>query len=356
MLKSLWQEGQAIRDNGSPLACVARYIGPRPKGENDGFKSNQESAGRHSAMTKIPNLYLKWGVFRKLFPDERPDADFAAAFFPNTANREQAFAKLKYGDTGCRDSTAKTLAYEINEFMRRYRQGRGILATASNPFSPPDLFLPVYVFTKRLIEIAGEVAPGQLAAAHAYLIEALTASGEQHQGCRLVIKRISIERAFAGMEPSGSGAPVLFDPARDLGAFSIEEVSDDPAALYVFEIRDPQPGLGKLLWELEWSQTVSWVPSPFQARRTGNVLKITQGPVRIDPAPGRFHLNAVLVLNEQAIEELDPRDFARPAALDEFETARFVTNLKRLAKPSTRWPQSPIRVFTNIYDVKVDAA
>ena len=309
-------------------------------------------------MAKIPNLYLKWGVFRALFPDDRSDAVFAQNIFPDTATPETAFTKLKYGETGCQGRTAAKLAYEIHEFLRTHRRGRGITTDVSNPFSPPDLFLPVYQFTRRLIDLAGEVLPGQLAAANNFLIEALTAGGEENQNPNLVIEKIPMDRGWEpsgedgddGMRPLDNRTPVKFDPLNHLGSFAIKGVSGEPAAVYVFEIRNPHP-LGKHLWEYDWHETVNWVPSPFQPQRKGDLLLITRGPVRIHPVCGRFHLNAVVAFDRKILAKLDPRgEDAKPARLDEIQTARFLTNVKRLAKAD-----SSMRVFSNIYDVSGEA-
>jgi hypothetical protein len=309
-------------------------------------------------MAKIPNLYLKWGVFRALFPDDRSDAVFAQNIFPDVATPETAFTKLKYGETGCQGRTAEKLAFEINEFLRRHRQDRGVAALFSSQFSPPDLSLPVYQFIRLLIDLAGEVSQGQLAAANSFLIKALTAGGEENQNPNLVIEKIQMDRGWKpykkddddGMEPSDNKTPVKFDPSHHLGSFAIKGVTGEPAAVYVFEIRNPHP-LGKHLWEFDWHETVNWVPSPFQPQRKGDLLLITRGPVRIHPVTGRFHLSAVVALDKKILAKLDPREEdAKPARLDEVQTARFLTNVKRLARSD-----SPVRVFSNIYDVMGDA-
>jgi hypothetical protein len=64
--------------------------------------------------------------------------------------------------------------------------------------------------------------------------------------------------------------------------------------------------------------------------------------------PGRFLVTAVLVLDDTATGRLDPRGTKPPpGSLDELETTRFLTNVRRLAK---RTP-TPIVVATNEYRV-----
>jgi hypothetical protein len=72
------------------------------------------------------------------------------------------------------------------------------------------------------------------------------------------------------------------------------------------------------------------------------------GPQPVRPVPGRFLVTAVMVFDAAAIGRLDPRGSKpAPGALNELETTRFLTNVRRLAK---RIP-SPIAVATNEYRV-----
>jgi hypothetical protein len=81
-------------------------------------------------------------------------------------------------------------------------------------------------------------------------------------------------------------------------------------------------------------------------RRDGVHILMEPQPVR--PVPGRFLVTAVLVLEGDAVGRLDPRGAKPPTSpLDELETARFLTNLRRLAK---RMPAS-VAVATNEYRV-----
>ena len=117
------------------------------------------------------------------------------------------------------------------------------------------------------------------------------------------------------------------------GAFRSSEPapSDDPGVL---------PKGGRFLTATFTGQAGTrayklYIPSTYQAIRD---------------VPGRFLVTAILVFDQKAISELDPRGPEAPAgALDEPQTARFLTNVRRLAKRKV----APILIASNEYHVVV---
>src|SRR6266446_1020678 len=137
-----------------------------------------------------------------------------------------------------------------------------------------------------------------------------------------------------------------------MGQLAIEGATSDPVAAYVLVARDPAP-IGQRLWDLNWGDTVLWLPSPFTPVRSGDVLNLLPEPKKILPVPGRFLVTAVLVLAPEALAELDPRGpKAVPGDLNEPETARFLTNVRRLVVRKS----PPIVVASNEYQVMLPHA
>jgi hypothetical protein len=162
---------------------------------------------------------------------------------------------------------------------------------------------------------------------------------------RLMIERYTSDRQFAPFAPAGGEGPVVFEAGRHLGGLAIEGLAQDPIAAYVLLTRDPAPQ--QHLWEMKFGETVLWLPSPFSpVRRDGGYTLM--GPQPVSPVPGRFIVTAVLVLESAAMGRLDPRGSKPPrGVLNELETTRFLTNVRRLAK---RTP-TPIAVASNEYRV-----
>ena len=297
-------------------------------------------------MSKIPNLYLKWRAYRSLIDDSRSDADIAHLVF-DEGQRQILFSRLLYGDLNCHQKVAARLVGEvINRCIADYRKMRGLSAEAT-ALSSADLWLPSHEFIRRLIVAAGDVSTNQLDAMEKSLLDALIPTVVLDRAPKLAILRSEIDKSFDGFIKSGGDRPLEFEPGRHRGQFVVEDLTKDPVDVYVFLMRNPYPLAGKRLWELEWGDTVLWLPSPMKIPRTGDKLNLMPpSPVRADL--GRFVATAVLVFDNKVLAKLDPRGAkAPPGALDEEQTARFITNMKRLERAEG----SPIQVAANEYIV-----
>jgi ABC-type methionine transport system ATPase subunit len=68
----------------------------------------------------------------------------------------------------------------------------------------------------------------------------------------------------------------------------------------------------------------------------------------VQAVSGRFLVTAALLYEPDVVEQLDPRGSkAEPSALDEQQTARFLTNLRRLERRKS----DAITIATNEYRV-----
>jgi hypothetical protein len=302
-------------------------------------------------MRSIPNLYLKWRAFKELVGDGRPDAQIAKIVF-GLRDAAVKFHRLLHGDLQCEPDIAAQLVKEvINPCIQSRNKHRPLLDTHGS-LSSSELFLPLYQFTRRVIAALGGADCEALERAHNALLGELVPRVPGR--CpRLTIERfappmrISNSRSFASTRPSGGDGPAEFRAGRDRGRLVIEDASSLPSSAYVHFVRDPTP-LRVHLWDLGWGDTVLWQPSPFPPLRSGGVLALMPEPEPFQPLPGRFFVTAVLVLDKSAQADLDPRrtDWASDA-LDEQQTARYLTNVRRIAK---RKP-SPISVATTEYVV-----
>jgi hypothetical protein len=191
------------------------------------------------------------------------------------------------------------------------------------------------------------VDPSRLEITHRALLDALAPSAPKAGAPQLVIKVFETSRSMEGMLRSGGSDPVVFVPGRHLGQLAIEGLARDPVATYAFVARDPTP---IRLWDLNWGDTVLWLPSPFTPVRAANLLHLTPEPRAIKAVPGRFLVTVALVLEREALEALDPRwPEVAPGDLDEPQTARFLTNLRLLVQnKNTR-----VIVASNEYKVVV---
>ena len=97
--------------------------------------------------------------------------------------------------------------------------------------------------------------------------------------------------------------------------------------------------------DLPWSQQAIAIAS-----RARSIRRLESSIALLMPVAGRFLVTAVLVFDRKTVGELDPRgDEPEPAALDEIQTARFLTNLRRIAKRK----DPPLAIATNEYSVIV---
>ena len=297
-------------------------------------------------MDAIPNLYLKWRAVREIIGLHQSDAEIAEKIFGENDGAVK-FSKLLKGDYGCSPEIATEVIGVINRRLETYRRAQGLEAQGDTTLSAGDIALPVYDFTRRLVAAAGgKVAPDALERAHRVLLEEMAPriTGTE-AGARLKIARYSTDRLFAPFAPAGGEGPIVFEAGLHLGGLTIEGLMCDPIAAYVLVTRDPAPQ--QRLWEMKFGETVQWLPSPFTPVRCDNG-HILMDPEPVRPVPGRFLITAVMVLNDAAMGRLDPRGAApSPGALNEHETTRFLTNVRRLAK---RTP-AQIAVASNEYRV-----
>jgi hypothetical protein len=277
----------------------------------------------------LPNLYLKWRVFREMIGHAQSDKQIAEKIYgPDGAIK---FTRLLYGDAGVSPAIASELIGVVNQRLEVYRKAQQLPAQGKTVLSALDLGLPVYEFARQLLAAAdAKVSSDALERTHRTLLEEIAPRSTAAMPL-LKIERYSLEKAFESVLPSGGDGPIKFRAGRDTGRLVVEGSSREPAAAYVLFVRDTAP-LGRHLWELAWGETVGWLSSPFKPTRhqKAYVLMDTQ-PVRADA--GRFLVTAVLLYDPDLIVELDPRGTkAIPGALDEMETARFLTRLRRLEK------------------------
>jgi hypothetical protein len=310
---------------------------------------------------KIPNLYLKWRAFRSLIHDERSDAEIAGSIvFEGKSQPEILFSRLLYGERNCDPVTAGRLVDDvINRCIAVYRHTHG-LPVAEAGLSAGDLRLPSYEFTRKLIAAAGKVSPSQLDAVEDSFVTEFAPPTAKEKTPTLAILRFDVDRSFPPLERSG-GDPIKFKPGQHQGQFIVKDLAEDPVAVYALWTRNPYPLSGKRIWELDWGDTVLWLPSPMKITRTGNTLNLLP-PSPVQPAFGCFTTTVVLVFDPTALAKLDPRGAnASAGALDELQTARFITNMKRLESPKKesnpkkkdRWSKNPpIRVVANKYIVQ----
>ena len=149
------------------------------------------------------------------------------------------------------------------------------------------------------------------------------------------------------MEPSGGRGPTTFVPEKHRGQFVVSGIKNEPEAVYALVARDSS-SIGTHLWDLEWGETVLWLPSPFKPTWEGEAMTLLPAPGPIQPIPGVFTATVVIVFDKGAIGDLDPRGKnPQPASLDELQTARFLTNMRQLSKRKT----SPITVLSSTYEV-----
>lgn len=285
---------------------------------------------------RIPNLYLKWHVFRGLADLVDTDKDVGLHLFRSESGAE-SFAKLLRGDITCPTDIADALSNYMNRRIATLAARAG--STAVVPaLSASDLALPTLTFAARLVEAIPDLPPARLDRAHDALIRDMTLSTPAPAGTapRLVVERTALNRSFgSAVLPSGGAGPLVFTVGRHKGQLAAIGVQGEPLAAYVMFTRDPAP-TGRRLWDLAWGETVLWLPSPFRPKRIGERLALMERAEPVNATPGRFHVTAALLWREEAQAALDPRATAAPGALDEAETALFLTRLRRMAEDKRR--------------------
>lgn len=279
----------------------------------------------------IPNLYLKWRAFRELVGINRSDAVIAEKFF-GPGEGPIKFSKLLRGDYGCANDVAEYVAGVINEAVASARKRNGLGSPAPVTLKSADLWAPLYEFARKLQQGLERVDDDALDRAHAALLQEMTlpAARLDHES-RLLVRQFAKGRMFDdSFQPSGGDGPVVFKPEKHLGQLSVEGIQTQPEAAYAFITRDTAP-LGKRLWEMQWGETVMWLPSPFKPAMSGQSALLMSQPKPVSKQPGNYTAVAAVLLDRELVGQLDPRGpDSAPKALDEAETARFITNLRRL--------------------------
>ncbi len=191
---------------------------------------------------RIPNLYLKWHVFRELVDLVDTDKDVGLHLFRSEGGAE-AFAKLLRGDIACPSDIADGLTVYMNR-----RMAAQITRTAGEevrpPLSPSDLALPTLTFAGRLVEALPDIPEARRTRAHEALLRDMTlvAPGQAAAGTapRLVVERTSMSRTFGStVLPSGGEGPLVFTAGQHKGQLAVIGVPRDPLAAYVMFTRDP---------------------------------------------------------------------------------------------------------------------
>lgn len=283
----------------------------------------------------IPNLYLKWRAVRELLKPPQSDREIATGLW-GPDDGPSKFSKMLRGDYGCESDVARELAEVVNKRLITVRAVKGRSEPPSNSFRGSDFELPVLEFTRRIVEAAEVIDVDTLGRTHKALMRELTAvPAGQKGGPQLAIERFSTSRFFEGVETAAEGPPV-FEIGRDKGLFAVDGLADGllrrPMMAYAVFARDPAPS-GGWLWDTQFGHTVRWLPSPFTPIVEQDRVLLMKEPKPVQPVVGHFHATVVLVFDDAAIGRLDPRGSAPPSqGLDEEETARFLTNLSRVAK------------------------
>jgi hypothetical protein len=308
-------------------------------------------------MANVPNLYLKWAVFKDLIQPAQSDAQIAKTLFADQfgvqdaseSNRPILFSRMLRGEYGMQPEIASKLAKRMNASIEVYRGDHDLGGPPERPLAAADLYSSLFEFMRRLINAVETSDPDELTRVQQRLFHYLAPKGPEGNPAKLLVQRMAIHRFEPFQKPPG---PVIFNPGRDVGQLSIEGLVKAPVAAYAFIARDPGPK--HKLWDLPWRDSILWMPSPFE-------LIPADGRFNLFPAPqplkrdedgkfitGRFIVTAAVVLDKRALAELDPRGKeVSPGILDENQTATFLTNARRLAERKN----PPLMLATNEYTV-----
>lgn len=271
----------------------------------------------------IPNLHLKWRAISEIVGDLPAGKQIFHELPADEGAGAQKLSRMLYGDVGCPPDAATRLADVVNSRIESYCGGRSV--APAFVLRGNDFRLPLLPFVRRVIEAAKSVPPDTLDRIHMVLMGELCPSQNGNQ--KLVVERVATKRSFEPFVKSGGPGPVIFKSGQDKGELAVTGVPQPPSAVYTFLAHDPAP---KRLWDLEWGETVEWLPSPIKpVLSAGRLLLMPPSPVK--PKRGRFIVTAVLGWREDAVEELDPAGrVAKARALDERETTRFLINMRRM--------------------------
>lgn len=302
---------------------------------------------------RIPNLYLKWHAFVELVDLVDKDTNVGQLLFKDP-DGGQPFSKLLRGDLGLTPEIASELVGYMNENIARRAARQQTSRKTFAVLRPQDLEMPALAFAAHLISLAPWVAPERLDRMHKALVRDMTLSPPAHANMhKLAVERFDQERSFGSFKPSGGAGPTVFEAGKHKGQLAVIEVEHQPLAAYTMITRDPAP-LGKRIWELSWGETVLWLPAPSHPKLAGSRLPLMPGAEPVQPMPGHFHVTSALVWKAEAQEALDPRNGSpQPGAMDEVETALFLTRLRRMTEDKRGKWAGAVTVATAEYLVHV---
>lgn len=283
-------------------------------------------------MASIPNLYLKWRLFRELVGVPQSDAQIGSIIFGEGRDGAPKFSKLLYGDYGCSPEIADVLADFINRRLDLSRKSRSVAPPEAGSLSPSDLSATVYDFARRITEAGAITDREALDRAQDALLQEIVPAAPSNHMPRLVMERYGMGRFFEPFVSSDEEGPVVFVPGKHKGRLAIVGIDREPAMTYTFLVRDPRPA-GQRSWDLKWGDTLRWIPAPSRPRLENGTLPLMADAFPVLPVKGRFLATSILVWDPAIQPLLDPRGAdAAPAALSEEETSRLLTNLRRLQK------------------------
>jgi hypothetical protein len=284
--------------------------------------------------TAIPNLYLKWLAVRELLNPPQSNAELAARLW-GADEGPPKFSKMLRGDYGCEIDVAVELAEVVNKRLLAVRALKGQTAPLQHAFRSSDFDLPVADFVKRIIACAQVIDDGALDHLHRALVAEFAPAPARLNGPQLAIERFAGTRFFEGVQSASEGPPV-FEIGRHKGQFAVDGLSREllqgEIKAYAFIARDAAQS-GARFWDEPFGQNIRWFPSPFSPTTAGDRVLLMPEPKPVQPVVGYFHATTVLAFDESVIRRLDPRGAGAPTqALDEQETARFLTNMSRVVK------------------------
>ncbi len=302
---------------------------------------------------RIPNLYIKWHSFVELVDLVDKDTNVGQLLFKDP-DGGQPFSKLLRGDLGLTPEIASELVGYMNDNMARRASRQQVSRKASAVLRAQDLEMPSLEFAAHLVNLAPWVAPERLDRVHKALMRDMTLSLPAHANVhKLAVERFDQERSFGSFKPSGGAGPTVFESGKHKGQLTVIGAEREPLAAYTMITRDPAP-IGKRLWESAWGEAVLWLPSPSRPKLAGGRLLLMPRAEPVQPMPGHFHVTSALVWKEEAQGALDPRNAPlQPGALDEIETALFLTRLRRMANDKRGKWEGAVTVATAEYVVNV---
>ncbi len=305
---------------------------------------------------RIPNLYLKWHAFRELTDAVDTDKDVGIHLYKHDDGAEP-FAKLLRGDLSCATDIAAGLSAYMNRRIAslnaRTSPNKARTPQIPGGLTASDLQAPTMTFVAKLLELLGEVPEDRLDRAHAALLRDMQVVAPQSNEPRLVIEQFAMDRSFAGVLPSGGAGPLVFEAGKHRGQLAVIGVAEQPLAAYTMFTRDPALS-GQRIWHLAWGEAVLWLPSPSVPPLVEGRLLLMPQPHPVQAVPGRFNVTTSLIWRQDALNALEPRTGSpKPDALDETQTALFLTRLRRIIDDKRRRWEGAVTALSVTYDVKV---